>query len=66
MLMPSDYQERHQNGLDRSTESTIKYLRCTKLITELNLHTDYRNVFRKHQYAPEFQKHARLYEVCII
>lgn len=27
--MPSEYQERHQNGLDRNTESTIKYLRWT-------------------------------------
>ena len=27
MLMPSDYQHKHQNGLDSSTESAIKYLR---------------------------------------
>jgi len=38
MLMPSDYQHKHQHGLDSSTESAIKYLRyeCVFVVKALS------------------------------
>jgi len=64
MLMPSDYQHKHQNGLDSSTESAIKYLRYVDVFADRANHNKWL-VYRKHQYTPEFQKHARLYEVSV-